>query len=141
MPTFFGSLRKYLKTVPALAALTEIYGDEAEIEPDYPYLIVDELFEIPHNNATQAYYVESTMQFTVHAESKLEAKTLSRAAYNALEHDVMPILGFDEGYEMYGRERGQYRGPRGQTAGRPEGDKIWQASFDYTFLIGRNRDV
>lgn len=141
MPSFFAALRSYLKSVPELSDLTDIYSGEAPVGDTFPYLIIDELWELPHNNATDSYYGEVAYQFTLQARDKGEAKRLSDVAYDALWRTRMPILGFDGGYEMDGRERGQKRGPKIQTSGRPEGDKVWMRSFDYTFLIGRNPGV
>lgn len=140
MPSFFAALRSYLKTVPELSELTDIYSDEVPEQHAFPFMIISELFEIPHGNLTDDYYVESALQFTIQARLKGDSKRLAKAAYAALWRNKMPTLVFDEGYEMDGRERGQYRGPRAAT-GRPEGDKVWQASFDYSFLLGIRVDV
>jgi hypothetical protein len=138
MPSFFAALRAYLKTVPELSTLNGFYGDEAKPEPDFPFMIIDELFEIPTNNLTDSYYSALDVQFTIQARDKAESRSLAIAARKALWHTRMPVLVFDEGKELYGRERGQFRHPRANTAGRPEGDKVWQTSFDYTFLLQRD---
>lgn len=141
MPSLFSGIRTYLKGIPELSTLTDIYGDESKPEPNFPFMVINELFEIPTSNLTDAYYTELTMQFTVQAKDKAQSRSLARAAYKALWRNRMPMIVFDDGYEMDGRERGNFQHPRAQTSGRPEGDTVWQSSFDYTFLIGREGNV
>jgi hypothetical protein len=137
MASFYAALKAYLKSRPELSALTEVYADEAPENYVFPFLIVNELFESAQNNLTEAYYVALEVQFTVQAKDKAQSRSLALATRKAVSHSQMPLLVFDDGYEMQGRERGDFRHPRA-LPGRPEGDKVWQSSFDYSFLIGRS---
>jgi hypothetical protein len=134
---FLTSLRKRLKAVPALSTLAEVYLSTSPPSAEFPFAVINRLYQLPFLNTTDSYYKEVACQFTVYSRDDEEADALGSAAYDALfpRHENPPLF-FSDGYEMT-RTPGQSRGPESQAWGRVAGDPVWRYRFDYTFLVGK----
>lgn len=135
---FVTALRNFLISQDALSGLSGIYFSKAVVGAEYPYMVFNRLWQRTVVLTRADTYKEAAYQFTVLAMDAFECDAIGQAAYDSL----LPIANaeailFAEGYEMT-RSPGQSRGPDAQNVGLVGGDPVWQFSFDYTFLLGKN---
>ena len=134
--TFLEALRTRLLEIPSLSDLTDVYLTTSPPHAEFPYLVINRLYQTPFINTSESYYKEVGVQFTVFSLDDFEAGRLGDAAYDALlPTTANPPLEFTEGYEMT-RLQGQSHGPTSENWGMPAGDIVWRHHFDYTWLIG-----
>jgi hypothetical protein len=142
MPTFIKALRDRVKALEP--ALGDVFISEAGSEADFPYCILDLLWEDDNLNSEEdERYKEVRIQFTFFGHTAEQANTIGRKVRKGLmpKSGNPPLifegyLGEDE-YEMT-RWPERFKGPSEEAESRLDGGKVWRTMFDYTWLIGVN---
>jgi hypothetical protein len=137
--TFLEALRTRLLETDGLEELADVYLTTSPPAADFPFLVMNRLWESPAINASRSYYKEVEMQFDVFSQDDVEATEIGEAAYDGLVWDSSapdPLL-FARGYEM-ARFQGDADGPTTDGGGGIGGDAVWRYRFNYTFLVGKD---
>ena len=142
MPNFLSALRT--RVMELEPELNGVFLSEAGSETDFPYCIIDLLWQDETtNNLDDEWYKEINLQFTFFAHSDVQANTMGRKVKKGLmPKQANPPLVFDgdtgeDEYEMT-RWPGRFRGPSIEPEATVDGGEVWRTQFDYTWLVGVN---
>jgi len=137
-PDILEALQAHLESAPGLAEVAEVYLETTGPRPEFPFLVVNPLFDSQMLNTSDSYLSEEAFQVTLQALDDRQATRLGKELAAVLSPAAAsPRLAFEDGQEVT-RSASAFRKPGLMPGAGPGGVPAWMTSIDVRFLVGRD---